>query len=155
MELEWKLDPGAEGGILFNVPSDVEDALVVAPRMQVVDDQGNPDAKVVSKHKTGANYDVSEPKFVVSKPANEYNQARLVVHDNQVEHWINGIKVTSYELGSDQWKASLSGTIYENVANYGQASKGQIALYAKQGNIWVRNIRLRDLDQYPGGIASR
>ena len=89
------------------------------------------------------------------EPANEYNHARLLVKNNQVEHWVNGIKVTSYELGSDQWKASLSGTIYENQADYGKATEGQIALYAKQGNIWVRNIRLRDLDQYPDGIANR
>ncbi len=148
MELEWKLESGAEGGILFNVPhfDDAEKTLAVSPRMQLVDDQGNADAKVVREHKTGANYDVSEPKYVVSKPANEYNKARIVVKGNHVEHWVNGIIVTDYQLLSKEWKASLSGTIYENVEDYCKAWEGLIALYSKQGNIWVRNVRLRELE---------
>ncbi len=147
LELEWKLATGAEGGILYKVPdeNDFENALVFSPRMQLVDDRGNPEAKAVRKHQTGAVYDVLEPRYSVSKPANEYNLARLVLNDDYVEHWVNGIKVIEYQLGSEEWKQQLSGTIYAGHVDYGQVSGGRIALYSRQGNIWIRNIRVREL----------
>ncbi|MEM7368099.1 MAG: family 16 glycoside hydrolase [Bacteroidota bacterium] len=148
LELEWKVESGAEGGILFHMPdgSDTKTALSVSPRMQLVDDQGNEDAKAVREHQSGANYDISEPEYVVSNPANEYNHARMLVQGTHVEHWINGIKVSDYELGNDTWQNNIQGSIYANVPDYGKATEGLIALYAQQGNIWLRNVRIKSLD---------
>ncbi len=149
LELDWKVETGAEGGILINVPlkDDGENVLLISPRMQLVDDLGNADAKAVRKHKTGANYDISEPFYVISNPANDYNKARVVVDGDHIEYWVNGIKVTDYTIGSDDWKASLAGTIYQNVEGYGATDTGGIALYSKKGSIWFRNIRIKDLQK--------
>lgn len=148
LEFDWKLTSGGEGGILFNIPpnANLAQALMASPRMQLVDEKGNEDAKSVSKHKSGANYDIREPKYVVTKPTGVYNTARLVVQDNLVEHWINGIKVVTYELGSEEWQASLAGTIYENSQEYGLATNGSIGVYTKKGKLSLRNVRIRGLD---------
>jgi len=149
LEFEWNITTGGEGGILFNIPANTTapQALAVSPRMQLVDEKGNEDAKAISKHKSGANYDISAPKYVVTQPSGTYNTARLVVHNSHIEHWINGIKVQTYELGSEAWQASLSGTIYENSATYGQTASGKIGIYSKLGTLSVRNVRIRELDK--------
>lgn len=148
LEFDWQITAGGEGGILFNIPSntDLTQTLALSPRMQLVDEKGNETAKAVSKYKSGANYDIQAPKYVVTRPIGEYNTARLVVHNKQVEHWINGIKVLVYELGSEEWQANLAGTMYENSADYGQAVSGKIGIYCKLGHISLRNVRIRELE---------
>ena len=146
LELEWRLDSGAEGGILIHTPADADlkKALAVAPRMQIID-QHHETAKTIKTQQSGANYDVQAPKHRVSKPIGEYNHTRLVVHDGHVEHWINGIKAIEYQLGSEAWKRSLAGTIYENQPEYGKARSGHIVLLNIGGKICFKNIRIRQL----------
>jgi cytochrome c len=146
LEVEWKLDSGAEGGILYNVPNttDIDKISSVSPRMQLTDDSTE-DAKNVHTHKSGANYDIMSPKYVTTNPVNEYNLARLIVNGNQVEHWINGVIVTEYELGGNKWKEDLKISRYANNADYGKADEGKIALFSKNGNIWIRNVRVKKL----------
>lgn len=147
LELEWQLDTGAEGGILYHVPAggDYQKMLAVSPRLQIIDDQNHPDAKLINTHQTGANFDVQPPKYRVSKATGEYNHGRLVVKEGHVEHWVNGIKVLTYQLGSGEWKNSLTGSIYENQPDYGIANSGRIALLNEQGKMQFRNIRIREL----------
>ena len=140
------METGSEGGILFNIPgsSDVNEALSLSPRMQLIDD-GLEEAKTIHTHKSGANYDLQAPKYLVTNAVNEYNYARLVVNNQKVEHWVNGIKVVEYEFGNDQWKTALQQSTYSTYEGYGQASKGGIGLYSKNGTISIRNMRLREL----------
>ncbi|MDA0196661.1 MAG: DUF1080 domain-containing protein [Bacteroidetes bacterium] len=146
LELEWKLETGSEGGILFNIPasSEVNEVLSLSPRMQLIDD-GLEEAKTIHTHKSGANYDLQAPKYLVTNAVNEYNYARLVVNNQKVEHWVNGIKVVEYELDNDEWKTALQQSTYSIYEGYGQASKGGIGLYSKNGTISIRNVRLREL----------
>jgi hypothetical protein len=127
LEYEWKIEPGAEGGILFNIPNSksVEEIIATSPRMQIMDDASE-EAKTVHTHKTGALYDIQQPKYVVTKAANEYNLGRLVVKGNRVEHWVNGIKVLTYSI--------------EN-----QSDNAKIGLYSVRGKIQIRNVRIREL----------
>ena len=38
----------------------------------------------------------------------EVNTGRIVVLDNRVEHWLNGLKVLQCEVGSDAWKSAVA-----------------------------------------------
>ncbi len=146
LEMEWKVEPDAEGGILFNIidASNLERALATSPRMQLIDDTKE-EAKSIHTHKSGANYDIAAPEFVVTKPTNQYNHLRLVVRDGQVEHWINGIKVLGYQLGAEEWKVMVQESAYATTEDYGMAAEGRIGLYSKNGKIWFKNIRLREI----------
>jgi hypothetical protein len=133
--------------VIFNIPDHIEgkDALSISPRFQLIDD-GTEEARTIHTHKSGANYDIEPPAFVVTNPPNQYNELRLVVNQGQVEHWINGIKVLNYQLNSEEWKYRVQASGYAEVQeDYGQATSGQIALYAGKGQIWFRNIRIREL----------
>ena len=65
----------------------------------MIDDERHPDAKVGPKRQTSALYDVLAAANRPLKPAGEWNTSRVVVRGTTVEHWLNGTKVLSYELG--------------------------------------------------------
>ena len=68
-----------------------------------------------------------------------------MVRGNAVEHWLNGEKVTSYELHSDDWKKRVASTHVKNWRAYGLAPRGHIGLQDYNDLLWFRNIKLRPL----------
>lgn len=147
LEWQWKISRRGAGGVYFAVSrEEVFDPISLrSPRMQMIDDRNHPDAKHLATHLSGANYDLEKPRFRITRPAGEYNYARLVVNNGRVEHWLNGIKLLSYELGSEAWKAQLKGSIYETVPEYGQSRNGFIAFQCNSGEVALKNIRIREL----------
>ena len=80
------------------------------------------------------------------KPVGEWNATRIVVNGNHVEHWLNGIKLLEYELGSADWKAKVAASKFGGWPNYGLAKKGHIALQGDHNGVLAfRNIRIREL----------
>ncbi len=144
LEFEWKISPGTSGGILFHIPSEVnnDDMLAVSPRYQIIDD-ATEEAKNIHTRKSGANFDMQAPLHVVTNPTNEYNFGRLVVRDDYVEQWVNGVLVTSYTIGSEEWNNGLSSSAYSG--SYAQNRSDGIALYNEKGEISFRNIKIRAL----------
>src|SRR5712692_7519996 len=68
---------------------------------QLIDDSQHADALRGAKWQTAAFYDVLPATNRTIKPVGEWNQARVLVEGNHVEHWLNGAKVLEYELGSE------------------------------------------------------
>ena len=64
---------------------------------------------------------------------------------NQVEHWLNGTKLLSYERGSKDFLDKMSETKFKDYPNYGQVSEGHILLTDHQDKVYFRNIRIRRL----------
>ena len=98
------------------------------------------------KHITASFYDVLPPKLPTGvKPPDAWNQSRLVVRGNHVEHWLNGVNVLSYEIGSEELKAALASSKFKNAVDFGKKIKGHIMLTNHYGETWYRNMRLREL----------
>src|SRR2546429_7039657 len=47
-------------------------------------------------------------------------RSRLVVNGNHVEHWLNGVKVVQYELGSPDWEAKVKASKFAPHPRYGR-----------------------------------
>jgi hypothetical protein len=139
-EWEWKLAPKANNGIKYFVTEARPDA--PGHEYQMVDDT----TETRPKHQTASFYDVL-PTQVPTKvnPPGEWNQSRLVVQGRHVEHWLNGVKVLSYEIGSEELKAALAQSKFKQAAGFGDKIKGHILLTNHYGDTWYRNLRLRDL----------
>ena len=145
LALEWKVQPGGNSGIFFNVSEDAGAVWEFGPEMQVLDnerhnDGGNPLTSA------GANYALHAPKFDASYPAGVFNRARLYVRDGHVEHWLNGHKIVEYQLGSEDWKKRVAASKFANMPNYGTTRRGHIALQDHQDLVWYRNIKIRRID---------
>jgi hypothetical protein len=139
-EWEWRLAPKANNGVKYFVT----EARPGAPghEYQMVDDT----TETGLKHVTASFYDVLPPQVPTKvNPPGEWNQSRLVVQGQHVEHWLNGAKVLSYEIGSEELKAALAKSKFKNAAGFGDKIKGHILLTNHYSEAWYRNLRLREL----------
>ncbi|MCB0847332.1 MAG: DUF1080 domain-containing protein, partial [Bacteroidetes bacterium] len=78
--------------------------------------------------------------------AGEWNQIRLVIKGDHVEHWLNGHKVVEYSLGSPEWKELVANSKWKDHPDYGQFRKGHIGLQDHGNQIWFKNVKIRGLD---------
>lgn len=153
LEFDFKIPPKMNSGIIYKVIEDPKNATYYSgPEYQVIDDDGYPPfndngkmVKLNDKQKTGANYDMQAPGQWVAKPAGEWNKGKIIVKDNHIEHWLNGVKVVEYDYGSDAWKAQLAKSKFAKWPYATPHAKGKIALQDHGDEVWFNNIRIRSL----------
>lgn len=124
---------------------------VVGFEYQMVDDVGNTDARSSPRHMTGALYDMVPPTAAAPRPVGEFNNSRIVVNGNHVEHWLNGVKVVDSTLDSPEAMAgiqkrwSLSPAVVEMLSK--QPKKDcPISLQNHDDEAWFRGIKIRRLN---------
>ena len=144
LELEWKVAPGGNSGIIYLISEDFDETWNTGPEMQVLDDAKHPDGKD-SKTSAGALYGLIAPVKKVLHQAGRWNKVRLIVHNGHVEHWLNGRKVVDYELGSDQLKHLIAQTKFKEFPRFAQNREGFVALQHHGEEVWYRKIRIRSL----------
>ena len=151
LDLDWKVSPGGNSGVFFHV---VESAVHESHNgnspnwldnfeMQILDDIGFNDTAAIRS--AGSLYDLIIPQHKQLKPVGEYNQARLIVNGNHVEHWLNGTKVVEYDMGSDTLNALLAKSKFKKNPGYGKSPDGLIMIQHHGQKVWIRNIKVRKL----------
>ena len=81
------------------------------------------------------------------RPAGVWNTSRIVVRGDMVEHWLNGVNVLVYELGSEQVKAGIARSKFKDEPGFGQKITGPILLVATTQpgrECWIRNLKIRE-----------
>jgi hypothetical protein len=142
---EWKIGHAANSGVKYFVTEARPTAL--GHEYQLLDDANALDARQDNnKHITASFYDVLPPATPLPlKPLGEINLSRILVSGNHVEHWLNGTKVLEYELGSDTVLAAVAHSKFKAVAGFGTRIKGHLLLQAHGGEVFFRNLKIRDL----------
>lgn len=148
--LEWKINPGGNSGIKYNVSEQM--SISFPPRYaalgfeyQVLDDENHPDAKVGANRTAAALYDLIEPKGKKLKPVGEYNTARIVFNGSHGEHWLNGVKVLEYELETSEMKSLVASSKYKIIPDFATRRTGHIILQDHGDAVWYRNIKIREI----------
>lgn len=146
LSIDWKITPKSNSGIMYLVTEQYSESYESGPEYQIIDDNGYPE-NLQDFQKSGACYAMYAPFTLAAKPVGEWNTAKIIVNNKHVEHWLNGIKVVEYELGSEDWKERKAKDKWKNIAGYGAADKGHIALqdHNGDGNIYFRNIKIKTL----------
>ncbi|MDR8389913.1 DUF1080 domain-containing protein [Aliifodinibius sp. S!AR15-10] len=150
LSLEFKIERGGNSGIKYNVVNNYpgHEGNYLGLEYQILDDEHHPDAKrgQDGNRTISSLYDMipaSSQKQVY--PEGKWNNARIVVDGNQCEHWLNGDKVVSYNLGSPGYKELVAKSKYHIYENFGEVEVGHILLQAHGDPISFRNIKLRVL----------
>ncbi len=144
LTLEWKVEPGGNSGVFYRAAPGSEEIFHSAPEFQVLDDAGHADGRSPLTS-AGANYGLHGVPPGAARPAGEWNRARILVRDAHVEHWLNGVKVVEYELGSDEWKAKVAASKFAEWPAYGQAARGHVGLQDHGDRVWFRNVKVREI----------
>ena len=144
LELEWKVPKGGNSGIFYFATEEGNYIWQSAPEMQVVDDEKHTDGKNTLTS-AGALYALIAPSTNVVKPVGEFNQVRIKVKNNHVEHWLNGTKIVEYVYGSDMMWDLVAKSKFNKMPLFAKASEGHIGLQGDHGLIWYKNIRIRRL----------
>jgi hypothetical protein len=147
LKLEWKIAKNGNSGIMIYAQEDTAKyrwPWETAPEMQVLDNSGHPDAKII-KHRAGDLYDLISAKPETVRGAGEWNQVEIKCLQGNLEFWLNGVKVVTTTMWDDSWKKLVAGSKFAKMRDFGKFKKGHIALQDHGDMVWYRNIKIRRL----------
>ena len=147
LKLEWKIAKDGNSGIMFYVHEDTVKykwPWETAPEMQVLDNNGHPDSKII-KHRAGDLYDLISCSKETVKPAGEWNLAEVKCLNGKLDLFLNGENVVSTTLWDDNWKKLVAGSKFVKMPDFGTYKKGKIGLQDHGNAVWYRNIMIKKL----------
>lgn len=164
LSVEWKIPEGGNSGIFYHVQEGFNSPSGTSPEYQLIDDEKYADihdlvgynSQFGAEHPellqdwqlTGADYamhPVEDPSAKVLHPTGEWNQSKIVVRPGLTEHWLNGIKLLSFEPGSQDWHERKAAGKWADAENYGKFKTGYIGFQDHGSSLWFRNIKIRPL----------
>ena len=97
-------------------------------------------------HTLGALYEFFPPSADKKKvnPLGTWNSSRILSKGHHVEHWLNGEKILEYERGSKEFLEMLEKSKFKDIENFGQEERGHILLQDHPGQVYFRNIKIRE-----------
>jgi hypothetical protein len=150
LQFEWKLAKLGNSGVKYLIQrvddwtnKDGRQVRARGLEYQLVDIDG-PDASDPTRI-TGALYALLAPANANWKIA-VFNESRLIVRGNHVEHWLNGGKVLSYETSDPAIQAALRKMLPKDAGPETPLVKeSPISLQNHSSEVWFRNIKIRAL----------
>lgn len=152
LKVDFKITKGANSGIKYFVDSDLNkgDGSAIGCEFQILDDVYHPDAKngVKGNRTLGSLYDLITSKrgekFSFDK--DDFNTAMIIVNGNNVEHWLNGVKIVEYERNNQMWNALVAYSKYKDWPNFGNFEEGNILLQDHGDEVYFKNIKIKVLE---------
>ena len=153
LQLDFRLTEGANSGIKYFVNTDLNkgEGSSIGLEYQILDDDKHPDAKLGNHEgsRTVASlYDLikAAPDKPVM-PIGQWNHAKIVSNNNQVEHWLNGKKVLEYERKSETYRQLVKESKYVKWPAFGEADQGHILLQDHGDRVSFKNIKIRRIEE--------
>jgi hypothetical protein len=157
LSFEWKVAPGANSGVKYNVSEAMSMAQggagtqggpthsALGFEYQILDDDRHEDGKLPT-HRSAALYDLIAPNAKKNlRPVGQWNRSRIVFRGNHGEHWLNGQKVVDFELGTAHMDSLLAASKYKTIPGFGVKRRGHIVLQDHGDEVYFRDIKVRPL----------
>lgn len=145
--LEWNIAKDGNSGVIFYINEDKSKynwPWETGPEMQVLDNNGHPDAKII-KHRAGDLYDLISVSKENVRPPGEWNAAEIKCVDGKLDLFLNGENVVSTTMWDAAWKKMVAGSKFKNMTGFGTYKKGRIGLQDHGNEVKFRNIKIKRL----------
>jgi hypothetical protein len=151
MSFEFRMTKGANSGVKYFVTlSEKTIGSAIGLEYQVLDDAVHPDAKLGrdGDRTLASLYDLipakKQARFV--HPIGSWNTGRVVVlPNNHVIHYLNGVKVLEYDRGSKEFRDLVAISKFKIWKDFGEASEGHILLQDHGFDVNYRSVKIKEL----------
>jgi hypothetical protein len=150
---EWKLLKDGNSGVKYLIQrydewtnAEGRQARARGLEYQLVD-RDSPDAADPTRY-TAALYSVlaTPPSAKADWKIGSFNVSRIVVRGDEVEHWLNGERVLTYDVGNPKVQAAMRNLLPKGATlQTPLVREGSISLQNHSSETWFRNIRIRRL----------
>lgn len=154
LTFEWRFGKKCNSGVKYKIEQPNQRGWI-GLEYQVQDDANVEDGKIANR-KIASLFDVfaakessksslyATPKS--DKPTGEFRKGKIVVYENQIEHWIDDEKVLSFTIGSAEWNHAKAQSKFKNQKNFGLVAKSPILLQAHGYPIDFKTISIQTLE---------
>ncbi|MCA9187098.1 MAG: DUF1080 domain-containing protein [Pirellulaceae bacterium] len=139
--VEWTTLEGGNSGIIYRATEEDKSANLSGLEYQILRNPAAADPLTIA----GALYGLYPARRVELRSPGQWNESRVVVLDRQVEHWLNGVKVCEFEIGSVDWQKRVERSGYAELPYFAKSNGGHIVLQDRGTPVWYRTIRVRPL----------
>lgn len=146
LQLEWKISKGGNNGIFYMIKESeaYDEVWKTSPEMQVMDNEGHKDG-LIFKHRAGDLYDLIPADPVRVKPFGEWNKVKIVKKDGKVEQWLNGTKVVSFDINSEEWKDLVAKSKFAEYEEFATPGPGRIGFQDHDNLVYYKNVKIKEL----------
>jgi type 1 glutamine amidotransferase len=141
---DWNVAEGGNSGIMYHCSEEFNYPWETGPECQILDDARHADGKK-PKTRAGTLYDLIPTAVDVSRPAGEWNSARIVIQGTRIQHFLNGWKVVDIDTTSEEFQAAYKQSKWPGMKNFNTKPTGHIALQDHGDQVRFRNIKVRQL----------
>jgi 3-keto-disaccharide hydrolase len=144
---DWQLapaPPAGNSGVMFYVIEQGDATYYSGPEYQLLDNATHPDGKNPLTS-AGSCYALYAPARDASRPIGEWNTSRILINKGKVEHWLNGEKIVTYDMNSQDWKDKVAGSKFKEWPEFGLARKGHLALQQHGAKVAFKNLKIREI----------
>lgn len=142
LTFEWKIVKGGNNGLKYRVRK--YGGQTLGCEYQLLGET----SQSLSRGSCGSLYELYEPnKQKELKPIGEWNTAKIIAHGPHIEHWMNGQKIVSADLDSEEWRKRLAQSKFSPHLDFARNNQGKIMLTDHGSQVWYRNLVLVPLER--------
>jgi len=141
LDFDWKISPKGNSGVIYHVIPVGDETYESGPEYQILDNSHGekPPQQAASL------FALYPPSMDMTKPVGQFNHARLIVDHGKVQHWLNGMMVTQYDLNSVDFKARVAASKFKQWPQFATGKSGAIALQCHGDDVAFKNLKIKIL----------
>ncbi|WP_299462505.1 DUF1080 domain-containing protein [uncultured Gimesia sp.] len=143
LRFDFKLEPGANNGIGFHVPMDLNknSPAYAGKEIQILDDSAEKYAKLQKYQYHGSLYGTAAAERGHLKPVGEWNTQELLVDGNKVKVTLNGTTILDFDMTDAKKNGTMDGKDHPGL----KRESGHLCLCGHGAKIEFKNMRIKEL----------
>ena len=146
LTFDWKVSEGANSGVMYRVGLGDRAPYLTGPEYQVLDDSVHRDGRI-AKQAAGSLYALYEASGKQLNEVGQWNSAKIVLNGNNVQHWLNDVKVVDIEMQSEDWLAQVAASKFAKWKKFASRETGHIVFQDHGDRVWYRNINIQTIEE--------